>query len=75
MRAAKLSVNRSPVGNAHLKQSHRLPHLMGPNGPDAADPKAAYGLRSALCTNRADTIARFVKELHVGTVNVREVPG
>ena len=35
----------------------------------------AYGLSSALCTNRADTIARFVKELHVGTVNVREVPG
>ena len=29
----------------------------------------------ALCTNRADTIARFVKELHAGTVNVREVPG
>ena len=35
----------------------------------------AYGLSSALCTHRADTITRFVKELHVGTVNVREVPG
>ncbi len=35
----------------------------------------AYGLSSALCTNRMDVIMRFVKELHVGTVNVREVPG
>ena len=35
----------------------------------------AYGLSSAVCTNRLDYIARFVSELHVGTVNVREVPG
>ena len=35
----------------------------------------AYGLSSSLCTNRVDLIARFVKELHVGSVNVREVPG
>jgi len=35
----------------------------------------AYGLSSALCTNRLDLITRFVDELHVGTVNVREVPG
>ena len=35
----------------------------------------AYGLSSAVCTNRMDDIMRFVKELHVGTVNVREVPG
>jgi phosphonoacetaldehyde dehydrogenase len=35
----------------------------------------AYGLSSAVCTNRLDYITRFVKELHVGTVNVREVPG
>jgi putative phosphonoacetaldehyde dehydrogenase len=35
----------------------------------------AYGLSSAVCTNRLDYIARFVDELHVGTVNVREVPG
>lgn len=35
----------------------------------------AYGLSSAVCTNRLDYIARFVAELHVGTVNVREVPG
>ena len=35
----------------------------------------AYGLSSAVCTNRLDHINRFVAELHVGTVNVREVPG
>ena len=35
----------------------------------------AYGLSSAVCTNRLDHIARFVAELNVGTVNVREVPG
>ena len=35
----------------------------------------AYGLSSGVCTNRMDYITRFVSELHVGTVNVREVPG
>lgn len=35
----------------------------------------AYGLSSGLCTNRLDMITRFVQELNVGTVNVREVPG
>jgi aldehyde dehydrogenase (NAD+) len=35
----------------------------------------AYGLSSSLCTNRIDLITRFVRELHVGSVNVREVPG
>ena len=35
----------------------------------------AYGLSSAVCTNRLDAITRFVAELDVGTVNVREVPG
>jgi putative phosphonoacetaldehyde dehydrogenase len=34
-----------------------------------------YGLSSSLCTNRIDLITRFVQELHVGSVNVREVPG
>jgi phosphonoacetaldehyde dehydrogenase len=34
-----------------------------------------YGLSSAVCTNRLDYITRFVAELNVGTVNVREVPG
>ncbi|HEY5365551.1 MAG TPA: phosphonoacetaldehyde dehydrogenase [Casimicrobiaceae bacterium] len=35
----------------------------------------AYGLSSAVCTNRLDYITRFIAELEVGTVNVREVPG
>jgi phosphonoacetaldehyde dehydrogenase len=35
----------------------------------------AYGLSSAVCTNRLDWITRFVSELNVGSVNVREVPG
>lgn len=35
----------------------------------------AYGLSSSVCTNRLDYITRFVRELHVGSVNVREVPG
>ena len=34
-----------------------------------------YGLSSAVCTNRLDYITRFVAELNVGTINVREVPG
>jgi len=35
----------------------------------------AYGLSSAVCTNRMSDIMRFVQALQVGTVNVREVPG
>jgi aldehyde dehydrogenase (NAD+) len=35
----------------------------------------AYGLSSAVCTNRLDYITRFIQELNVGTVNIREVPG
>ena len=35
----------------------------------------AYGLSSGVCTNRLDVITRLVNELHVGSVNVREVPG
>ena len=35
----------------------------------------AFGLSAGLCTNRLDYITRFVSELQVGTVNVREVPG
>ncbi len=34
-----------------------------------------YGLSSGVCTNRLDYITRFVSELEVGSVNVREVPG
>lgn len=35
----------------------------------------AYGLSSAVCTNRWDVITRLVNELQVGSLNVREVPG
>ena len=35
----------------------------------------AYGLSSSVCTQRLDHITRFVNELQVGSVNVREVPG
>ncbi|MEI7432455.1 MAG: phosphonoacetaldehyde dehydrogenase, partial [Betaproteobacteria bacterium] len=35
----------------------------------------AFGLSSGVCTNRLDDITRLVNELHVGSVNVREVPG
>jgi putative phosphonoacetaldehyde dehydrogenase len=35
----------------------------------------AYGLSSGVCTNRLDYITRLVRELKVGTVNIREVPG
>ena len=34
-----------------------------------------FGLSSGICTNRLDYITKFVSELRVGTVNVREVPG
>ena len=35
----------------------------------------AYGLSSSVCTNRLDYITRFIADLQVGSVNVREVPG
>lgn len=35
----------------------------------------AFGLSSGVCTDRLDSITRFVNELRVGTVNVWEVPG
>jgi aldehyde dehydrogenase (NAD+) len=34
-----------------------------------------FGLSSSVCTNRWDYIQRFVTELQVGSVNIREVPG
>ena len=36
---------------------------------------SAYGLSSSVCTQRLDHITRFIAELQVGSVNVREVPG
>ena len=35
----------------------------------------AFGLSSGVCTHRIDVITRLVNELHVGSVNVDEVPG
>ena len=35
----------------------------------------AFGLSSSVCTNRLDVVTKLVNELHVGTINVREVPG
>jgi aldehyde dehydrogenase (NAD+) len=35
----------------------------------------AYGLSSGVCTHRIDYITKFISELHVGSVNVWEVPG
>lgn len=35
----------------------------------------AFGLSSGVCTNRLDVITRLVDALHVGSINVREVPG
>src|SRR5450631_2264286 len=35
----------------------------------------AYGLSASICTNRLDLITRFIRELHVGSINVGEVPG
>jgi len=35
----------------------------------------AFGLSSGVFTNRFDVITRFVSELNVGSVNIREVPG
>ena len=51
------------------------PHLRRHRRGDPLSNGTAYGLSSAVCTNRLDHIARFVAELEVGTVNVREVPG
>ena len=34
-----------------------------------------YALSSSICTNRFDYITRFISELEVGSVNLREVPG
>jgi phosphonoacetaldehyde dehydrogenase len=35
----------------------------------------AFGLSSGVCTNRLDVATRFINGLHVGTVNIWEVPG
>lgn len=35
----------------------------------------AFGLSSGVCTQRLDTATRLIQALHVGTVNINEVPG
>ncbi|HUS97762.1 MAG TPA: phosphonoacetaldehyde dehydrogenase [Hyphomicrobiaceae bacterium] len=35
----------------------------------------AFGLSAGVCTNRIDHATRFIDGLHVGTVNIWEVPG
>ena len=42
--------------------------------PSRTNPRIA-ARTPAVCTNRLDYINRFVAELDVGTVNIREVPG
>ena len=39
------------------------------------EPVSVHGLSSSVCTNRLDYVTRFIAELEVGSVNVREVPG
>src|SRR5262245_8546273 len=77
----------SPTVLDHVPYDCRLVHIetFGPVSPvirvkniDEAikvSNSTAYGLSSGICTNRLDYITRFVRELEVGTVNVREVPG
>jgi aldehyde dehydrogenase (NAD+) len=77
----------SPTVVDHVPYDCRLVHIetFGPVSPvirvkniDEAirvSNSTDYGLSSGLCTNRLDYITRFVRELEVGTVNVREVPG
>jgi putative phosphonoacetaldehyde dehydrogenase len=54
------------------------PTLLDRVAPDEAIRIAngtAFALSSSVCTNRLDYVTRFVSELVVGTVNIREVPG
>ena len=39
------------------------------------DEASTLALSSSVCTNRFNHITRFITELEVGSVNVREVPG
>ena len=41
----------------------------------AVSNSTAFGLSSGVCSDRLDLITRCIDELHVGTVNVWEVPG
>jgi putative phosphonoacetaldehyde dehydrogenase len=55
-----------------------VPIIRVPNDIDktiAISNATAFGLSSGVCTNRIDTATKFINGLHVGTVNIWEVPG
>lgn len=55
-----------------------IPVIRVPNDIDAVikiSNSTAFGLSSGICTNRLDTATKFINALHVGTVNIWEVPG
>ena len=55
-----------------------IPVIRVPNAVDDVikiSNSTAFGLSSGVCTNRIDTAIRFINGLHVGTVNIWEVPG
>lgn len=55
-----------------------IPVIRVPNDIDAVikiSNSTAFGLSSGICTNRLDTAMKFIGGLHVGTVNIWEVPG
>ena len=55
-----------------------IPIIRVPNDDDATIAIAnstAFGLSSGVCTNRLDRMTAYVNGLHVGTVNIWEVPG
>ncbi len=55
-----------------------VPVIRVPNDIEAVmkiSNSTAYGLSAGVCTNRIDTATKFINGLHVGTVNIWEVPG
>ncbi|MEZ5849829.1 MAG: phosphonoacetaldehyde dehydrogenase [Hyphomicrobiaceae bacterium] len=55
-----------------------IPVIRCPNDLEAViavSNSTAYGLSSGVCTNRLDHATKLVDALHVGTVNIWEVPG
>ena len=55
-----------------------VPMIRVPNAIDdiiRISNSTAYGLSAGVCTNRIDVATRFINGLHVGTVNIWEVPG
>jgi phosphonoacetaldehyde dehydrogenase len=55
-----------------------VPIIRVPNDIEATmkiSNSTAFGLSAGVCTNRIDTATKFINGLHVGTVNIWEVPG